>query len=182
MFNASVLLQYLADNENLPHKSKYHCENYFQHAMFVIEEMGDLTDDSTLMIAACLHDIAKPRTQGFNKINEPCFYGHDEVSDEELSKFLTPDDPRYSRVKALIWCHMHPYLLSSATDYDRAIRKYCRNSLRKAEIDIEVDDTFIEDVELLHKADDAGSARSDKELGQIDYRIQRAYYIVNVLE
>lgn len=182
MFNTSALLQYFTNNKDLPHVSKYHRENYFQHSMLVVEAMSNITDDTTLLIASCLHDIAKPRTQGLNKIGEPCFYGHDEVSDEELSMFLTLDDPRYSRVKALIWCHMHPYLLANATDYDKAIRKYCRKSLRKAEINIEVDDSFVEDVALLHKADDTGSIRHDEELIQIEDRIQKAYCIINGLK
>jgi len=182
MFNSSALLQYFTTHTNLPHVSKYHRENYFQHSMLVIDAMRKLTDNTTLLIAASLHDIAKPRTQGLNKIGEPCFYGHEEVYDEELSRFLTTDDERYSRVKALIWCHMHPYLLANAIDYDKAIRKYCKKSLRKAGIDIEVDDDFVNEVTLLHKADDAGSVRHDKDLPGIESRIKKAYSIINELK
>ena len=179
MFNSSALLQHFSAYTDLPHVSKYHRENYFQHSMLVIEAMEKLTDTTALLIAACLHDIAKPRTQGLNKIGEPCFYGHDEVSDEELSQFLTVDDERYTRVKALIWCHMHPYLLANASDYDKAIRKYCRKSLRKAGIDIEVDDAFVNEVALLHEADDTGSIRHDEDLIGIESRIEKAYCIIN---
>jgi len=181
MFNSSALLQHFSTHTDLPHVSKYHRENYFQHSMLVIEAMGKLTDSTTLLIAACLHDIAKPRTQGLNKIGEPCFYGHEEVSDEELSQFLTVDDERYTRVKALIWCHMHPYLLANASDYDKAIRKYCRKSLRKAGIDIEVDDAFVNDVALLHEADDIGSIRRDEDLEGIEEQVEKAYDIINGL-
>ena len=168
MFNSSALLEHFAAHTTLPHVSKYHRESYFQHSMLVIDAMENLTDSTTLLIAACLHDIAKPRTQGLNKIGEPCFYGHEEVSDEELSQFLSVDDARYLRVKALIWCHMHPYLLANASDYDKAIRKYCRKSLRKAGIDIEVDDAFVNEVALLHEADDTGSIRRDEDLSGIE--------------
>ena len=174
MLNSSALLQHFTAHTDLPHVSKYHRENYFQHSMLVIEAMGKLTDTTTLLIAACLHDIAKPRTQGINKIGEPCFYGHDEVSDEELSQFLTVDDERYT--------HMHPYLLASASDYDKAIRKYCRKSLRKAGIDIEVDDAFVNEVALLHEADDTGSIRHDEDLIGIESRIEKAYCIINSLK
>jgi len=182
MFNSSALLQYFTTHKDIPHVSKYHRENYFEHSMLVIEAMDNLTSDSTLLIAACLHDVAKPRTQALNKINEPCFYGHADVSDEDLSQFLTLDDERYSRVKALILCHMHPYLLETAADYYKALRKYCTKSLRKAKIDIEVDDTFIMEVDILHKADMLGSIRRDEELIGIDERIKKAGNIITDLK
>lgn len=181
MFNSAALLQYLTIHSDLPHISKYHRENYFQHSILVIDAMSKLTNNSTLLIAACLHDIAKPRTQGINKVGEPCFYGHDEVSDEEIAQFLTADDIRYSRIKALVWCHMHPYLLETAVDYDKALRKYCRKSLRKAEINIDVDDDFINDVALLHKADDNGSIRHDEDLEGIEALIENACNIITNL-
>ena len=182
MFNSSALLEHFTAHSDLTHISKYHRESYFQHSMLVIAAMGKLTDSTPLLIAACLHDIAKPRTQGLNKIGEPCFYGHEEVSDEELSQFLSVDDERYLRVKALIWCHMHPYLLANASDYEKAIRKYCKKSLRKAGIDIEVDDAFVNEVALLHEADDVGSIRHDKDLIGIESRIDKAYCIINGLK
>ena len=182
MFNSSALLQHFTTHSNLPHVSKYHRENYFEHSMLVVEAMGTLTNDTTLLIAACLHDIAKSRTQGLNKINEPCFYGHNEVCDKELSQFLTIDDERFARVKALIWCHMFPYTLANAKDYDKSIRKNCRNALVRAGIDIEVDDDFLRDVALLHEADDTGSIRHDEDLAGIESRIEKAYCIINGLK
>jgi len=119
---------------------------------------------SYLLLAACLHDIAKIRTQGFNKINEPCFYGHEEITDEELSQFLSPDYPFYTSIKALILCHMLPYKVLTATDFDATLRKSSAKLLRKAGIEIEVDDDFITDLMILHKADDTGSVRRDEDL------------------
>ena len=174
MFNASALLRYFDTHENLPHISKYHRESYKEHCLLVIEAMSTKTADTTLIIAACLHDIAKPRTQGLNKINEPCFYGHEEITDAELLQFLTPDDPRFNYVKALILCHMAPYHVQNAKDYDKALRKQCRKCLKNGGIELEVDDAFIHDLMLLHEADDSGSIRRDEDLPEIAERIERA--------
>lgn len=174
MFNASALLRFFDDHKELPHVSKYHRENFKEHCLLVIDEMAKRTTDSAMLIAACLHDIAKPRTQGLNKVNEPCFYGHEEVSDEELTQFLSNDDPRFERVKALVLCHMTPYHAESAKDVDKAIRKLCRKCLKNGGIELEVNDEFIHDLMLLHEADDAGTVRSDENLPEVADRIEHA--------
>ncbi|MBQ8300182.1 MAG: HD domain-containing protein [Clostridia bacterium] len=174
MFNASALLRFFDDHKDLPHVSKYHLENFKEHCLLVIDEMAKRTTDSAMLIAACLHDIAKPRTQGYNKINQPCFYGHEKVTDEELSQFLTPDDARYERVKALILCHMTPYNVINKDETDTVVPKLCQKALKKAGIEIEVDDAFIHEVMMLHEADDAGTIRSDENLAGINERIETA--------
>ena len=119
MFNSFALIQYFEDNKNLPHISKYHRENCKEHCMLVIDAMAERTKDRTMLIAACLHDIAKPRTQALNKIGEPCFYGHDEVTDDDIAPFLTAEDECYAYVKALIFCHMVPYKVENAKEDSR---------------------------------------------------------------
>lgn len=181
MFNGSAFLTFLDTHKNLPHVSKYHREGYMEHCLLVIYEMAKRTDDSAMLIAACLHDLAKPRTQAYNKIGEPCFYDHEEVTDEELSQFLSPDDPRFGRVKALVLCHMAPYHVQSAKDYDSALVKRCCKCLKNGGIEMEVDDAFIHDVTLLHDADDAGTVRSDEQLTEISKPIAYAISIVKDL-
>lgn len=176
MFNLSALLIHFNLYKELPHISKYHRETYYQHCMLVIDEMFKRTEDSALLIAACLHDIGKPATQGLNKIGEPCFYGHEEVTDEELAHILSMDDERFQYVKALIWCHMTPYKVITAKDYDATLVKSCKKTLRKAGIDVEVNHDFIRDLTLLHEADDAGSVRHDEDLASVEERCERAYH------
>ena len=121
MFNATHYLAYLEANKDLPHVSKYHREGYLKHCQLVVYAIysdGVVSVPRRLYLSACLHDIAKPRTQGYNKIGEPCFYGHEEIMDEELSQFLTPDDVNYNYVKALILCHGLPYKVLTAADYN----------------------------------------------------------------
>ena len=182
MFNASALLRFFDDHKDLPHVSKYHREGYREHCLLVIDEMAKRTCDSTLIIAACLHDIAKPRTQGYNKVNEPCFYGHETVTDEEMSQFLSLDDPRYERIKALVLCHMTPYNVINKDEADKVIPKLCRKALKKGGIELEVDDAFIYDVMLLHEADDTGTIRSDKNLTGITERIEKVIQYITEME
>lgn len=183
MFVSTYLFNYLIDNKDLPHISKYHRENYYQHCMLVLHEMAERTTSSHMLIAAALHDIAKTRTQGLNKLGELCFYGHEEIADEELIQFLRVDDPRYAYVKALCWCHMNPCACAQAKDFDKSFRKACQKLIRKAGLEgkVEVDDQFIADVMLLHEADEAGSIRSDEELADITARIEHAERVLATL-
>lgn len=182
MFDSASLLRYFDTHKDLPHVSKYHSENYPEHSLLVIDEMAKRTDDPVLLIAACLHDVAKPRTQALNKVNEPCFYGHDEITDEEMQQFLSADDERYSAVKALVVCHMVPYICANANDFDKSVRKGCRKALKKAGLGDEVSDDFIREVMLLHEADDAGSVRRDEDLNGIQERMERAVTLVEGLQ
>lgn len=186
MFNSFALIQYFEDNKNLPHISKYHRENCKEHCMLVIDAMAERTKDRTMLIAACLHDIAKPRTQALNKIGEPCFYGHDEVTDDDIAPFLTAEDECYAYVKALIFCHMVPYKVENAKDYDKALRKECRRALRKVGIEgvegLAENEEFISNVLLLHECDDAGSIRKDENLHGIDVRVRNAENVLACLQ
>ena len=179
MFNASSLIRYFDNHKDLPHVSKYHRETYKEHCMLVIDAMAERTLDRTMLIAACLHDVAKPRTQALNKIGEPCFYGHNEVTDDDLTPFLSADDEDYAYIKALVACHMVPYLVEKAKDYDKSLRKECRKILHKMGIEyLDEDEKFFSDVQLLHECDDAGSVRKDEDLDGIDEQIQHAENIV----
>lgn len=183
MFDSFALRVYVDSNKKLPHVSKYHREGYVEHCMLVISEMAKRTKDETMLIAACLHDVAKPRTQGLNKIGEPCFYGHDEITDSDLAPFLTLDDVRFLYVKALIVCHMVPYKIENAKDYEKALRKECCKALKKAGIDGRMadDEQFISNVMLLHECDDAGSIRSDEGLTSVKFRVISAEDVLAIL-
>lgn len=180
MFNATHYLAYLDANKNLPHVSKYHREGYYEHCMLVVYALFDEEYVSrTLRLAACLHDISKPRTQGYNKVGEPCFYGHEEITDEELSQFLSPDDDDYKYVKALILCHGLPYKVRTAANYLPTLVKSCTKTLRNAKSTVKVDGLFMTELMLLHSADDKGSVRNDADLEDIAHRCEVARRLVS---
>lgn len=169
MFNAKLYIDYIEVNQNLPHVSKYHREGYLEHYLLVVYALFDEEYVSrTLRLAAYLHDIAKP-----------CFYGHEEIMDEELSQFLTPDDADYGYVKALILCHGLPYKVLTAADYMPTLVKSCTKILRKAGSPVEVNDTFIADLMRLHQADDKVSVRNDADLKGIEVRCEEARRLVS---
>lgn len=180
MFDAKSYLAYLEANKNLPHVSKYHREGYYAHCMLTVDSIFEEDYVSrALKLAACLHDIAKPRTQGYNKVGEPCFYGHEEITDEELTQFLSPDDDDYEYVKALVLCHGLPYKVLTAADYMPTLIKSCTKTLKKAGSPVKVDDYFMEDLMRLHRADDKGSIRNDADLEGIDARCEEARRLVS---
>lgn len=176
MFNSSLLLAFYNEHQDIPHVSKYHHESYVQHALLVVDEMSKLTSDSTLLLAAALHDIAKPRTQGINKLGEPCFYGHEEISDDELSQFLSEDDSRYEQVKRLIRCHMAPYKIIEQAKFDKTLRKMCRKIIGE-----EPTEEFISQVMLLHQADDAGSVRCEADMEEVELRCMQGEKILRMI-
>lgn len=178
MFYAKLYLDYIEANKDLPHVSKYHREGYLEHCLLVVDAICSDAVPRRLYLAACLHDIAKPRTQGYNKIGDPCFYGHEEIMDEELSQFLTPDDADYNYVKALILCHGLPYKVQTAADYTRTLIRSCDKTLRKAGSLVEVNDAFVSDLMCLHHADDNGSVRTDADLEGIEARCEEARRLV----
>jgi len=180
MFNSSALFNYFESNKELPHVSIYHREGYMEHCLLVIYEMSKWTDDPMLMVAAALHDIAKPRTQALNKRGEPCFYNHEKLTDEEIEVFLTKDDIRFDYVKALIWCHMIPYNLHVKPGHNRnaEMKKACKELLEQEGIEIFVDDDFMTNLAILHQCDDAGSVRRDEDLIPVGHRCEIALEVL----
>mgnify|MGYP004467606691 CR=1 FL=1 len=177
MFRADFARYYYEDFSKLPHTSKYHFESYYEHVMLVVAEAQRLAqgrpEDDVVVLAACLHDINKPLTQGFNKVGGACFYGHELVRDADISVFLSKEDRRYERAMALIRCHMFPYNVAREhpDDLEAAIKVACRKELRRAGLEVQVDDEFYRQLMLLHKADDRGSVRSQEALEGIDERV-----------
>ena len=96
-----ALLTFLDNHSDCLHLSRYHREDYPTHCLIVIYRMireflsGKVSEAA--LVAACLHDIAKPRTAGLNKRNEACFYGHENVTDEEAGVRLTTPEPFRSK-------------------------------------------------------------------------------------
>ena len=113
------LMSYFDANSEILHKSRYHKEGFRTHCLLVIGgmlaqyESGKVSKDA--IIAACLHDIAKPRTAALNARNEACFYGHENVTREEVANFLNPDYPGFEKVLDLIHGHMLPISASECT-------------------------------------------------------------------
>lgn len=162
-------------NFSIAHKSQYHKESYKEHVLLVFYHACTETEDKNIRKAAILHDIRKPETFGLNKINEPCFYKHEEVPAEDIEKYIEEGED-INLIRALIMCHMTPYkcLTNKNDDYKNVVMKSCAKTLKKFSIDITVDDEFYNKLMILHQADQRGSIRTLEEY-TIEDQMQAAY-------
>ena len=166
--NLQKLLDFFADNAECLHISRYHKEGYPTHCLLVIHQMmqefqAGRTSESAL-VAACLHDIAKPRTAALNKRNEACFYGHENVTDEELAEFLAPSYPEFQRVASLIRAHMLPMGIGEATPEPFRTQ----NQERLESVLAKEGEPFRSDLMILSSCDQSASVKNDADLGEAE--------------
>lgn len=166
--NLQNLLEFFADNANCLHVSRYHKEDYPTHCLLVIHKMIEEFQEGRVsgaaLVAACLHDIAKPRTAALNKRNEACFYGHENVTDEELTKFLSPSYPELQKVASLIRAHMLPMGVGEATP--EPFRS--QNQERLNAILAREDKVFESDLRILSISDQGASVKNDADLKEAE--------------
>lgn len=158
--NLQSLVGYFDHNAGILHRGRYHHEGFDAHCYLVIGNMlaeyeaGRTSIDAVL--AACLHDVAKPRTAALNKRGDACFYGHEKVTDEELASFLDPGYPGFVRVAELVRAHMLPYQMAEQASpklqrrYDALLERFGK--------------AFGQDLAILAKCDDNGCVRDDAAL------------------
>lgn len=160
----SKLVAFLDENADILHVSRYHREDFRTHCLLVIGAMqeqykaGNVSEEA--MVAAFLHDIAKPRTAALNKRNEACFYGHEQVTDEELIEFLDSSYAGFDKVAALIRAHMLPLGIGGSTP--EPFRS--QNQQRLNDILGNWDQQFEKDLMILSECDLRSSIRSDEDL------------------
>lgn len=168
--NLKKLVDYFDANAEILHKSRYHREGFETHCLLVIDNMlsqreaGNVSEEAVM--AACLHDIAKPRTAALNKRNEACFYGHEKVTKEELVEFLDPEYPGFDNVLDLIHGHMLPHGIGESTPEPFRGRN-------QEQLDILLkrhDEQFKKDLMILSECDDHASVKSDDDLEQAEER------------
>ena len=164
------LVDYFDTNAEILHKSRYHKEGFKTHCLLVIDnilsqyEAGNVSEQA--VVAACLHDIVKPRTAALNKRNEACFYGHEKVTKEELVEFLDPEYPEFDNVLDLIHGHMLPHGIGESTPepFRGRNQEQLDNLLKRH------DEQFKKDLMIISECDDHASVKSDNDLGQAEER------------
>ena len=154
------LVDFFGANAGIPHVCAHHAEPFDVHCLGVVGRMIEKYErgraSEELLLAACLHDIAKPRTAKPGKDGQAHFYGHEHVADEELAEFLDPSYPGFERVADLIGGHSLPWQIEETGSkklkkrYDALIEKY--------------DSGFGEDLDLLVACDRAGSVKNAADL------------------
>ena len=107
------LVNHFAENADIPHVCDYHKEAYDVHCLCVIGyavakyEAGEVSEE--VLLAACLHDVKKPQKAFVGKDGQAHFYGHENVTDEELAVFIDPKYRNFARVAELVRGHSLPW-------------------------------------------------------------------------
>lgn len=153
MFLLEKYYAFISDNSNIPHKSKFHSEEFVEHIADVLEYVVDTvnianedglavyseSDKRILMLAALLHDIGKPATVFVDRDGNARFYSHEVISGIMVDDFFV-DDPDCEVVKNLVVCHMLPF----QGTYKTSMRKVLLNKFGLK---------FINLLDILHEAD-----------------------------
>ena len=163
------LVDFFNTYASIPHVCVHHAEPFDVHCLCVIGRMievyekGNASDE--LILAACLHDIAKPRKASIGKDGQAHFYGHEHVTDEELAQFLDPSYSGFEKVADLVGGHSLPWQIEE-TGSKKLERRY--NAL----ID-KYGPGFGEELNLLVACDRAGSAENAAGLPAVQKEAER---------
>ena len=95
-----------------------------------------------------------------DSFGDACFYGHENVTEEEVANFIPKEDKDFGQVVALIQCHMLPYQVNGPDPWGEKARTALAESIEKYGA---LYKDFEKNLNLLHECDERGTVRTKEQ-------------------